>query len=219
MSRPSAFAPCGSLRIGITGGIASGKSYLCHRLEDLGYRVFYCDDVAKQIIRSHPKVREELTALVGDNLYDRDGRLVKQVLAAYLCQGKKYSAQVDAIVHPRVAEAFHRECQQVLSEDNRTNLSFECFACEIDSKELTFELLSSLPQSQTIFMECALLFESGFDKLVDTSVLVHIPSSLQMERLMERDHISREKAEKWISLQLSEEEKMKRADYFISGQL
>ena len=48
--------------IGITGGIGSGKSYICHQLEQTGHHVFYCDDVAKQIIRTQADVKRELTA-------------------------------------------------------------------------------------------------------------------------------------------------------------
>ena len=94
------------MSIGITGGIGSGKSYVCKQLEQAGHPVFYCDDVAKHIIRTHKDVKRELTALVGNNLYDTNGALVKNVLATYLCKGTTYSHRVDAIVHPRVAEAF-----------------------------------------------------------------------------------------------------------------
>lgn len=103
------------LRIGITGGIGSGKSYICHLLEQAGHRVFYCDEVAKHIIRVHPTVRRELTALVGKELYDTEGELLKPVLRAYLCQGTEYAARVNAIVHPRVAEAYVDFCQSMAS--------------------------------------------------------------------------------------------------------
>ena len=98
------------LRIGITGGIGSGKSYICHQLEQTGHRIFYCDDEAKRIIRTHPDVMNELRALVGPEVYDANGGLNKSVLAAYLCRGRNYSQRVDRIVHPRVAEAFRQFC-------------------------------------------------------------------------------------------------------------
>ena len=64
-------------------------------------------------------------------------------------------------------------------------------------------------------MECALLFESGFDQLVQHSVLVHVSHDTQLARLMARDHINREKALSWMALQLSEADKMQRADYIL----
>lgn len=57
--------PSPVLRVGITGGIGSGKSYICSQLEAAGHPVFYCDNVAKHIIRTHPKVQEELRRTVG----------------------------------------------------------------------------------------------------------------------------------------------------------
>ncbi len=168
---------------GITGGIGSGKSYVCRLLEQSGYPVFYCDDEAKRIIRTSPKVRSELTAVVGEGLYAADGSLVKPRLAAYLCQGPDYAARIDAIVHPRVRTAF-----------------LEWLARRNEPK---------------VFMECALLFESGFDSLVDKSVLVSAPTELRIARLMERDGVSREKATEWLNLQMPEEEKARRAHLII----
>lgn len=196
------------LRIGITGGIGSGKSYVCHQLEQAGHRIFYCDDEAKRIIRTHPDVMDELRALVGPQVYDADGRLNKPVLAAYLCQGRHYSQQVDRIVHPRVAQAFGLFCAAQPSAAH-ANLAVPPGKC------LSLDTLQQLPASGVVFMECALLFESGFNRLVDYSVLVHVSAQTQLQRLMARDRISAQKAQSWIDLQLSENEKMARADAYI----
>lgn len=198
------------LLIGITGGIGSGKSYICHQLELAGHHVFYCDNVAKQIIRTHADVKRELTALVGAEVYDAEGKLVKSVLAAYLCRGTAYSHRVDQIVHPRVAEAFKQQAA-LLTPTVRPSL-------QCDEKHICLQQLLQLPTDGVLFMECALLFESGFDQLVDTSVVVHVSHATQLARLMARDHISREKALRWIDLQLSEEEKVRRADYVINNE-
>ena len=198
------------LRIGITGGIGSGKSYICRQLEDAGHHVFYCDDVAKHIIRSHPIVKEELTQLVGKELYDAEGQLVKKVLASFLCKGKEYSHQVDTIVHPRVADAFKVFCQEHQAEtSSSSNLLMPSDKC------ISLQSLKKLSPSHVVFMECALLFEAQFDKFVDLSVLVHVSSETQINRLIQRDHISREQAMRWIGLQLSENEKLTRADAYI----
>lgn len=218
--------PCAPLRIGITGGIACGKSWLCRRIEQAGHRVFYCDDEAKRIIRSHPDVRRELTALVGPALYDADGTLNKPLLAAYLCRGREYAARVNAIVHPRVAEAFEKVCAEAARATDEATLE-ETGAAEsvpvheftFPDRELTFENLSSPSPRRTVFMECALLFESGFDRLVHYAVTVHISEALQIERVMRRDHITEEQARHWLGLQLTEAERMEKADYFISGEL
>lgn len=94
------------IKVAITGGIGSGKSYVCSEIEKVGYPVFYCDAVAKHILRTNKRVQNELSKLVGANLYDESGRLVKSVLAVYLCRGKKYAHLIDSIVHPHVRTAF-----------------------------------------------------------------------------------------------------------------
>lgn len=244
------------LLIGITGGIASGKSYVCAQLEQAGHTVFYCDSEAKRIIRTDPEVRRQLSQLVGSDLYDAQGQLVKSKLAAWLCKGKAHAAQVDAIVHPRVAEAFARRAA-ALSSDWEGGLPArhkehglparqwegELPACHKEyglparqhdagrkpalpealfpsfpHKQLdSVQQLICLPPQRVLFMECALLFESGFDRLVDCSLLIHVSASTQLQRLMARDHIPESKAHEWMALQLSEEQKLERADYVLDN--
>lgn len=171
-------------RWGITGGIASGKSYVCRLLEAQGAPIFYTDPEAKRIIRTDPQVQEQLRSLVGAEVYDAEGRLVKRVLAAYLCQGREHSRRVDAIVHPRVAAAW-----QTFVEAHR-----------------------SAPR---VYMECALLFESGFDRLVDCTLHVSCPDDERLRRLMARDGIDREAALRWMALQMPETEKCRRAHHVL----
>lgn len=226
------------LLIGITGGIASGKSYVCAQLEQAGHTVFYCDSEAKRIIRTDPEVRRQLSQLVGSDLYDAQGQLVKSKLAAWLCKGKAHAAQVDAIVHPRVAEAFARRAA-ALSADWEGELPAchkeyglparqhdagrkpalpEALFPPFPHKQLdSVQQLICLPPQRVLFMECALLFESGFDRLVDCSLLIHVSASTQLQRLMARDHISESKAHEWMALQLSEEQKLERADYVLDN--
>lgn len=171
------------IRIGITGGIGSGKSFVCRHIEALGYPVFQCDDEAKRIIRTDPTVAAELKALVSPDLY-KDGMLQKSILAAYLCQGEEYAENVNAIVHPHVATAFRNYWQQIA---------------------LQKQMQPSAPA--LVFMECALLFESGFNRLVDKTLLVTAPEETRLQRVMNRDHISRGQALKWMALQMPESEK------------
>lgn len=211
------------VRIGITGGIGSGKSYVCRQLEEAGHRVFYCDDEAKRILRTSPEVKRLLCDLVGPEVYDAQGCLVKPVLAAYLCRGKEYSARVDAIVHPRVADAFTSLVESLThlvkistprESGGEPPLSGPATIAPLP-RRLEVADLAALPPGRVLFMECALLFESGFDRLVDRSVLVHVSAGTQLRRLMARDRISEDKACSWMALQLSEEEKLRLADSVI----
>ena len=173
-----------SQTLGVTGGIGSGKSYVCSILAQQGAPIFYADDAAKQIMRTHSAVQAELCALLGSEVYDAEGHLVKSVVAAYLCQGEAHSLRVNAIVHPRVEEAWR-------------------------------EFVAQHADAPIIYMECALLFEVGWQRLVDKSLLVTCPEEERIARIMERDHIDHTTALKWIALQMPETEKQQLADFAI----
>ena len=166
--------------IAITGGIGSGKSHVCRLLEADGAPIFYTDAEAKRIIRTHPDVGAQLRALVGPEVYDADGQLVKSVLAQFLCRGREYSQQVDAIVHPRVAEAWHA-------------------------------FVEAHAHHTYIYMECAILFETGFDRWVDHTLAILCPLEVRIARIMARDHIDRATALRWSDLQMPDEQKAARA--------
>jgi len=211
--KPTPFSTPHLLRIAITGGIASGKSYICKQLAEAGHTIFYCDSEAKHIIRTHTDVRRELTGIVGKELYDCHGTLAKAVLAAWLCRGKEYSSQVDAVVHPRVAAAFMQKAGEMETEAEAAGMPPVSFP--LLNRTLSIGDLMSLPLHQTLFMECALLFEAGFDALANRSVLVHVNHDTQLCRLMQRDHIDIKKAREWTALQMSEEEKLLLADHIL----
>ncbi len=165
------------MRVGITGGIGSGKSYVCKRLAAMGIDVYDCDSAAKRIIRTSPVIREALTRLIGPDTYNIDGQLNKAAVASFLLASESNAHAIDAIVHPAVAADFR--------------------------------------QSNKEWMECAILYESGFDRLVDKIVLVSAPDEVRIQRVMQRDGISHDKVLEWMGRQWSQEEVRKRADYEI----
>ena len=93
-------------KVALTGGIGSGKSYVAKRLEAHGVHVFDCDKSAKRLMNSSPKIKEELTALVGSDAYV-DGVLNKAAIARYIMSSEENVQRVNAVVHPAVAEDFH----------------------------------------------------------------------------------------------------------------
>lgn len=165
------------MRVGITGGIGSGKSYVCKRLAAMGIDVYDCDSAAKRIIRTSPVIREDLTRLIGPDTYNIDGQLNKAAVASFLLASESNAHAIDAIVHPAVAADFR--------------------------------------QSNKEWMECAILYESGFDRLVDKIVLVSAPDEVRIQRVMQRDGISHDKVLEWMGRQWPQEEVRKRADYEI----
>ena len=94
------------MKIAITGGIGSGKSYVCRLLERRGVSVYDCDAAAKRLMRTSQELQRRLRLLVGDNVYSADGILQKRVLAEFLLAGEDNKQAVNGVVHPAVAADF-----------------------------------------------------------------------------------------------------------------
>lgn len=165
------------MKTAITGGIGSGKSYVCARLKARGITVYDCDSAAKRIMRSSEEIRTALTQLIGPGTYTADGQLDKAAVAAFLLTSEDNARAIDGIVHPAVARDF--------------------------------------TESGAAWMECAILYESGFDRLVDRVVAVTAPEEVRVSRIVRRDGISADKAREWIARQMPQEEVARRADYEI----
>lgn len=90
----------------ITGGIGSGKSYVCRILESRGICVYDCDAAAKRLMRTSEKLQQELRQLVGQEVYTSDGQLQKRVLADFLLTSEANKLALNDVIHPAVAEDF-----------------------------------------------------------------------------------------------------------------
>jgi len=94
------------MKIGIAGGIGSGKSYVCRLLQRRGITVYDCDSAAKRLIRTSPDIRRRLTALIGPDTYTAEGQLNKAAVAQFLLASEANAQAIDAIVHPAVFRDF-----------------------------------------------------------------------------------------------------------------
>ena len=164
------------IKVALTGGIGSGKSYVCNVLNRMGVTVFSCDNSAKRLMHHDEKIIRQLTDLIGENTYV-DGRLNKAAVASFMMQSEYNTNMVNAIVHPAVARDF------------------------IDSK--------------LQWMECAILFESGFERYVDKVVCVTAPLEVRIRRVMRRDGIPRQKVMEWMAKQMPQEDVLQRSDFEI----
>ena len=167
------------MKIAITGGIGSGKSYVCRILEKHGIRVYDCDAGAKRLMSQDADLQTGLKKLVGEQVYSADGILQKPVLAQFILTGEANKQAVNDVVHPAVARDFE--------------------------------------QSDCEWMESAILFDSGFNHRThfDKVVCVSAPVAVRLQRIMQRDHISQEKAQQWIDAVMPQEELIARSDYEI----
>lgn len=96
------------IKIAITGGIGSGKSYISDLLEEMGVPVYNADNEAKRLTVSDSRIHRELVELLGEEVYDKEGALNKPMLASYLFSAPEHVKQINAIIHPRVREDFAR---------------------------------------------------------------------------------------------------------------
>ena len=99
------------IRIGITGGIGSGKSFVARKLEALGVPVYDTDSRARSLMTASPQIRQGLSRLVGPGAYLPDGQLDRPRLAAFLFSDPAHTAAVNAIVHPAVRADFREWCE------------------------------------------------------------------------------------------------------------
>jgi dephospho-CoA kinase len=171
------------ISIAITGGIGSGKSYISGMLEEYDIPIYNTDDEAKRLMVSDEGIRNDLVALLGEEVYVQ-GALNKSLLASYLFAHAENAARINGIVHPRVKTDFCRWMEQHADKE-------------------------------IVGMECAILFEAGFEDAVDAVVMVYAPEALRIERVMKRDHATEAQIRARIAAQMNDEEKCKRADYII----
>jgi dephospho-CoA kinase len=94
------------MKVGITGGIGSGKSYVCKLLATHGIEVYDCDKAAKRLMRTSPTLRQQLTNLIGPDTYQPDGSLNKAEVARFLLASEQNAKAIDALVHPAVFADF-----------------------------------------------------------------------------------------------------------------
>lgn len=171
------------IKLGITGGIGSGKSTVSELFTLLGIPVYIADKESKRLTETSVVIKEQLIALFGEELY-QDGVLNKALLASYIFNDTEKLEKVNKIIHPVVGNDFNKWV-----ELNKT--------------------------SKIVAQEAAILFESGFDKLVDKVIVVYTPLEMRIERTMKRDGVSREKVLERIQNQMSDEKKVELSDFVI----
>ena len=170
------------IKIGITGGIGSGKSVVASLFQLLGVPVYIADEESKRLTNQSMTIRRQLIAHYGEAIYTAEG-LNKPLLAAKIFQDPAQRRIVNGIIHPEVKHHFETWAAQQ-----------ETPLCAIES---------------------AILFESGFDQVVDTHLMVYAPKALRIERATARDAASREAIQQRIESQMADEEKRELADHLI----
>ncbi|GAA4038822.1 dephospho-CoA kinase [Hymenobacter glaciei] len=175
------------LRIGITGGIGSGKSIASRLFHALGVPVYDADTRARWVMENDVALRTELLTAFGPDTYDATGQLNRPALAGMVFNNPARLAQLNSLVHPHVGTDFERwaNTQQQAGHPY-------------------------------VLKEAALLFEAGSYKQLDRIITVFAPLAVRTARVLRRDpQRSATDVAAIMAKQLSEEEKMQRADYVL----
>jgi len=175
------------LRVGLTGGIGSGKSTASRFLETLGAYIFDADQEAKKLITENEIVQHELITEFGTDIIDSAGRVDKQKLARIAFQDEDHQQRLNLVVHPYIYELIDKKFNRVLD----------------DGKHGIF------------IVDAALIYESGYDAHLDYVVVITALLKHRMERALGRETLSRAEILKRIEFQWPEEDKVNMADFVI----
>lgn len=177
------------LVVGLTGGIASGKSTVSEYLQELGASIIDADKIAKELVEKDSPALQEIVAYFGQEILDENGQLRRKCLAELIFNSSIEREKLNSILHPRI---FQRVEEQIT----------------------LFRTNKIVP---LIVLDAPLLLETGMQSLVDEVWVVAVKPEVQLTRLMERDGITREAARERIASQMPLAEKIKLADRVIDN--
>ncbi|MEM6805245.1 MAG: dephospho-CoA kinase [Bacteroidota bacterium] len=175
------------LKIGITGGIGSGKSFICKIFEQLSYEVYYADTQAKSLMLTDPVLIKGVKNLLGEEAYFKDGSLNRMYVGGIVFQDEAKLQALNALVHPAVGRDF---------------------------LQWYLHIKPDYPH-QFVLKEAAILYESGSYKESDGVITVYAPKEIRIERVLSREKTNREAILARMAKQWPESEKRKRADFTI----
>ncbi len=174
------------IKVGITGGIGVGKSFVAKIFESMGVSIYNADNRAKFLMNYDEKLIGQIKLLFGEDIYANENKLKRKKLAQIVFSDKEKLEQLNAIVHPAVY---------------KDGIKWQKF------QEKKFNKYS--------LKESALLFETGSYKELDKIITVSAPLELRISRTMLRDRCNRHAVTNRIDKQISQEQKEKMADYII----
>jgi dephospho-CoA kinase len=178
------------LIVGLTGGIASGKTTVSRMLEERGIPVIDFDLIARQIVEPGKPALKEIVAYFGDRVLEKNRHLDRKCLSRIVFQDARKRKKLEKMTHPRIIEAFQKQVDRIIKEDPHT----------------------------IIQVVVPLLFEADLQHLVDRILLVYVPPNIQLDRLTRRNGIRREEAERMLKAQWPIDEKQSRADLIIHNE-
>ncbi|MGM7702295.1 dephospho-CoA kinase [Pseudalkalibacillus sp. Hm43] len=173
--------------VGLTGGIASGKSTVSGMIQSLDIPVVDADQIARQVVLPGEKAYEDIVAAFGEEILDENRTLDRKKLGAIIFNDEEKRKTLNGIVHPAVR------------------------------KEMMAQKDEHLKHHKDVVLDIPLLFESKLTHLVDKTLLVFVSSDTQLQRLVERDQSTVEEARSRIGSQIPLDDKRQWADEIIDN--
>jgi len=176
------------IRLGITGGVGSGKSMVCDYLARLGVSVVSTDQLAKNAVMPGMPAFDKIVRYFGNGILSEDGALDRKKLRNLITKDPGEKKALEQFVHPEVFAGMAEAYQAVQKRR---------------------ELL--------IAVEVPLLFEAGMAALFDYILTVTVHPEVRVKRIMERDHVTKEEAMALMGIQMPDDEKIRQSDFVIEN--
>ncbi|HBC4294264.1 TPA: dephospho-CoA kinase [Staphylococcus aureus] len=173
--------------IGLTGGIASGKSTVSELLSVFGFKVVDADKAAREAVKKGSKGLTQVREVFGDEAIDENGEMNRRYMGDLVFNHPEKRLELNAIIHPIVRDIMEEEKQEYLK------------------------------QGYNVIMDIPLLFENELENTVDEVWVVYTSESIQMDRLMQRNNLSLENAKARVYSQISIDKKSRMADHVIDN--
>ncbi|HAR5496916.1 TPA: dephospho-CoA kinase [Staphylococcus aureus] len=173
--------------IGLTGGIASGKSTVSELLSVFGFKVVDADKAAREAVKKGSKGLAQVREVFGDEAIDENGEMNRRYMGDLVFNHPEKRLELNAIIHPIVRDIMEEEKQEYLK------------------------------QGYNVIMDIPLLFENELENTVDEVWVVYTSESIQMNRLMQRNNLSLEDAKARVYSQISIDKKSRMADHVIDN--
>ncbi|MFD2370041.1 dephospho-CoA kinase [Brevibacillus sp. GCM10020057] len=174
--------------LGLTGGIATGKSTVTGMLRERGIPVIDADQIAREVVEPGKPAYEAIVRHFGREILLADGQIDRKKLGEIVFSDESQRQKLNAIVHPEVRRVMREEAE----------------AAEAGGADI-------------VFMDIPLLFESKLQHMVEKIVVVYAPADMQLARMIERDELEEEQAQKRLRAQFPIDQKRADADFLIDN--
>ena len=178
------------LLVGVTGGIASGKTTVANMLKDLGAPMIDFDVLARQVVEPGKPALKDIVAYFGKQVLSDDETLDRKKLSNIVFNDIEKRKKLESLTHPKIYELFVKQVNQI-------------------SKKYPDPIIQAV---------IPLLIESGLKHLFHKTILVYIPAKCQIDRLAKRDKISKKEAANILKAQLPIDAKCEHADFIINNE-